>query len=117
MNRFFLLILIVLLSSTINAQDLIETDSIIENLGEIEIIAHRKLVKHSIGKIEYDVKGDNDACAMSVMDILKKVPMVIVDANDEISINGSKIIPIPIRTAITDTNLVVSVFSLTMDAT
>ncbi len=90
MNRFFLLILIVLLSSTINAQDLIETDSIIENLGEIEIIAHRKLVKHSIGKIEYDVKGDNDACAMSVMDILKKVPMVIVDANDEISINGSK---------------------------
>ena len=90
MNRLFLLILIVLLSNTVNAQEVNDTDSIIENLQEIEIVAQRKLVKHSIDKIEYDVKGDNDARTMSVMDILKKVPMVIVDANDEISINGSK---------------------------
>lgn len=72
MNRLFLLILIVLLSNTVNAQEVNDTDSIIENLQEIEIVAQRKLVKHSIDKIEYDVKGDNDARTMSVMDILKK---------------------------------------------
>ena len=64
MNRLFLLILIVLLSNTVNAQEVNDTDSIIENLQEIEIVAQRKLVKHSIDKIEYDVKGDNDARTM-----------------------------------------------------
>lgn len=89
MNRLFLLIIMAFLINTIIAQESNDADSIVTNLGEIEVVAQRRLVKHSVGKIEYDVKGDKDSRTMTIMEILRKVPMVSVDTNDNIKINGS----------------------------
>lgn len=70
-------------------QEIVESDSISSVLSEVEIVAQRRLVKASPGKVEYDVSGDKDAQSMSVMELLRKVPMVTVDGNDNIMVNGS----------------------------
>lgn len=90
MNRLILLIVMVFLINTIIARESNDIDSIVTNLGEIEVVVQHKLVKQSVGKIEYDVKGDKDSSTMTIMEMLRKVPMVSVDANDNIQINGSK---------------------------
>ena len=49
----------------------------------------RALVKLDADKLTYDVSGDADAKANTLLDMLRKVPMVTVDAQDNITVNGS----------------------------
>lgn len=53
------------------------------------VTAQRPLVKMEVDKISYDVAHDDDARASTVLDMLRKVPMVTVDGQDNISVNGS----------------------------
>ena len=39
-------------------------------------------------KMTYDVQADNDAKSNTVLDMLRKVPMVTVDGQDNITVNG-----------------------------
>lgn len=58
-------------------------------LGEVEVVAQKPLVTAEIDRLSYDVASDEDAKASSILEMLKKVPMVTVDGQDNIRVNGS----------------------------
>lgn len=65
------------------------TQEAVELLGGVEVIAQRPLVKVDIDKIEYNVEDDPDSKTNNVLDMLRKVPLVTVDGEDNIQVNGS----------------------------
>ena len=61
-----------------------------ENLLKgVEIVAQKPLVKMEVDKMSYNVVEDEDSKSNTVLDMLRKVPMVTVDGQDNISVNGS----------------------------
>lgn len=58
-------------------------------LGGVEIVAQKPLVKADIDKIEYNVQDDPDSKTNTVLEMLRKVPLVTVDGEDNIKVNGS----------------------------
>ena len=61
----------------------------VETLSAGVVTAQRTLVKMEVDKMTYDVSGDVDAKTSTVLDMLRKVPMVSVDGQDNITVNGS----------------------------
>jgi outer membrane cobalamin receptor len=53
------------------------------------VVAQKVLVKMEADKVTYKVEDDIDAKTSTVLDMLRKVPMVSVDAQDNITVNGS----------------------------
>ena len=60
-----------------------------KDLDGVTVTHMRRAVKADVEKITYDVESDADAKASTVLDMLRKVPMVTVDGEDNISVNGS----------------------------
>lgn len=58
-------------------------------LEEVSVVAQRPLVKVEIDKLTYSTKDDPEATTSSVLDILRKVPLVTVDGDDNIQLKGS----------------------------
>lgn len=58
------------------------------NLGEVAVTAQKQLVTNKIDRLTYDVQSDNAPKSSSVLEILRKVPMVTVDGQDNIKIKG-----------------------------
>ncbi len=58
-------------------------------LEEVVVVAQRPLVTREIDRIGYDVKADPDALTLPLSEILRKVPMVSVDGEGNIMVNGS----------------------------
>ena len=58
-------------------------------LSGVEVVAQKPLVKMEVDKMSYRVEDDADAQSSTVLDMLRKVPMVTVDGQDNISVNGS----------------------------
>ena len=65
----------------------LETESTM--LSEVTVTAQRQLIKTDIDRLSYDVQADADSKTNNVLDMLKKVPMVSVDGQDEIRVKGS----------------------------
>ena len=61
----------------------------VTRLSGVEIVAQKPLVKMEVDKLSYSVENDIDAKSNSVLDMLRKVPMVTVDGNDNITVNAS----------------------------
>ena len=59
-----------------------------ESIGAIEVVAQRPLVKMETDKMTYNVAEDEDSKTNTVLDMLRKVPMVTVDGQDNITVNG-----------------------------
>lgn len=59
-------------------------------LDNVTVTAQRPLIKQEIDRIDYDVQADEDSKTQTVMDILRKVPLVTVDGSDEIFVKGEK---------------------------
>ncbi|MBR5169174.1 MAG: outer membrane beta-barrel protein [Muribaculaceae bacterium] len=59
-------------------------------LKEVEVTAQRQLIKQEVDRIGYNVAEDADSKTNNVLTMLRKVPMVSVDASDEIRINGQQ---------------------------
>ena len=58
-------------------------------LKGVEVVAYKPLVKAEIDKLTYNIEDDPESKVSTVMDMLKKVPMVTVDGQDNIKVNGS----------------------------
>lgn len=58
-------------------------------LGEIDVVATKPLVVKEIDRLGYDVQADEDAKTATVQDILRKVPMVTVDADGTVKVRGN----------------------------
>ena len=69
----------------------VKNDSITWNqeLEGVEIKAQRQLIKQEIDRIGYDVQADEESKTLTVMDMLRKVPMVTVDGEDNIKVKGN----------------------------
>jgi hypothetical protein len=70
-------------------EDKSSTLSYEKQLDEVKVLATRKLVKVGSGKLTYDVADDKEAKASSVFDILRKVPLVTIDGQDNILVKGN----------------------------
>lgn len=60
-----------------------------EKLKGIEVVAQKPLVKADIDKIAYSIEDDPDSKSNTTLEMLKKVPLVTVDGEDNIKVNGS----------------------------
>ncbi|MCC8072208.1 MAG: TonB-dependent receptor [Bacteroidales bacterium] len=58
-------------------------------LAEVEVVAQKPLVTTEIDRMTYDVTADGDSKTSMTYEILRKVPMVEVDGEGNITINGS----------------------------
>ena len=58
-------------------------------LGQVEVVAQKPLVKADVDKIAYNVQDDPDSKSNSVLEMLRKVPLVTVDGEDNIKVNGN----------------------------
>ena len=67
------------------------TDSLWKDvdLNAVTVVASKPLVKMETDKMTYNVQQDAEAKASTVLDMLRKVPMVTVDGQDNITVNGS----------------------------
>lgn len=61
----------------------------VEMLSAGVVVAQRPLVKMEVDKMVYNVSDDVDSKTSTVLDMLRKVPMVSVDGQDNITVNGS----------------------------
>ena len=60
-----------------------------EMLKGVEVVAQKPLVKADIDKIAYSIEDDPDSKTNTMLEMLKKVPLVTVDGEDNIQVNGS----------------------------
>ena len=60
-----------------------------KELDGVVIKAQKQLVKQEIDRIGYDVQADEESKTQTVMDMLRKVPMVTVDGQDNILVKGN----------------------------
>ncbi|QMU30920.1 outer membrane beta-barrel family protein [Adhaeribacter radiodurans] len=60
-----------------------------KQLKEVEIVTERPLVKQDIDKITYDVGADPESKNLTALDMLRKVPLITVDADDNIELKGN----------------------------
>ena len=93
-------LLLVVEGGTLAAQNQLQTqsdssrvqrDSIAwsKELEGVEIKAQRQLIKQEVDRIGYDVQADEESKTQTVLDMLRKVPMVTVDGQDNILVKGN----------------------------
>lgn len=58
-------------------------------LQEVQITTEKALVKQEVDRISYDVQSDPESKFQTALDMLRKVPLVSVDADDNIQVKGS----------------------------
>lgn len=58
------------------------------DLKGVTVEGVRKYVKNDIDRLTYDVQHDDDSKTKSVLEMLRKVPMVTVDGQDNIRVKG-----------------------------
>lgn len=85
MKRILLIGIIILAAESLSAQTL--SDTLV--LDGSAVVAQKDLVKMDVDKITYKVEDDVDSKTGTVLDILRKVPMVSIDGQDNITVNGS----------------------------
>ena len=69
----------------------VKQDSITWNkeLEGVVVKAQKQLIKQEIDRIGYDVQADGESKTQTVLDMLRKVPMVTVDGEDNITVKGN----------------------------
>ena len=72
--------------STATANDSIYWNS---EMRGVTVKAQRQLIKQEIDRIGYNVQADEDSKTLMVMDMLRKVPMVTIDGEDNIKVKGN----------------------------
>jgi hypothetical protein len=58
-------------------------------LKAVGVTAARPLVKQEIDRLSYDVQADPDSKALTAMDMMRRVPLLTVDGDDNIQLQGS----------------------------
>lgn len=60
-----------------------------EKIGEVEIVAQKPLVRTEVDKIIYSIEADPESKTTNALEMLRKIPLVTVDGEDNIQIKGS----------------------------
>lgn len=60
-----------------------------EMLKGVEVVAQKPLVKAEMDRLTYSVEDDPDSKTNSTLEMLRKVPLVTIDGEENIKVNGS----------------------------
>ncbi|MCJ8211647.1 TonB-dependent receptor [Mucilaginibacter sp. RS28] len=60
-----------------------------KDLNEVTVTALKPLVKREVDRIAYDVQADPESKATNALEMLRKVPLVSVDGQDQIKLKGN----------------------------
>jgi len=60
-----------------------------QELDGIVVKAQRQFIKQELDRVGYDVQADAESKTQTVLDMLRKVPMVTVDGDDNILVRGN----------------------------
>jgi outer membrane receptor for ferrienterochelin and colicin len=60
-----------------------------KQLKEVTVTAQRPVMKRQIDGITYDVTADPESVALTALDMMRKVPLLTVDASDNIKLKGN----------------------------
>ena len=60
-----------------------------KQLKDVAIVAARPLMKQEVDRISYDVAADPEGKSLTALDMMRKVPLLTVDASDNIQLKGS----------------------------
>ena len=89
-NKLTLLLTACLSATALSAQNTTKTDSTkTQKLEEVVVAQRRQLIKNDIDKLTYDVQHDKTAQTKTTLEILKKIPLVTVDGQENIRVQGS----------------------------
>lgn len=58
-------------------------------LSEVSVVATKPLIKAEVDKTVYNIADDPDSKTNTLLEMLRKVPFVTVDSNENIKVNGS----------------------------
>lgn len=58
-------------------------------LGGVTVTGHATLVKNEIDRLSYNVQNDDDSKTKTVFEMLRKVPLVSIDGQDNILVKGT----------------------------
>jgi outer membrane receptor for ferrienterochelin and colicin len=58
-------------------------------LKGVSVIATKAVIKQEIDRLSYDVQADPDSKGLTVMEMLRKVPLITVDGDDNMQLQGS----------------------------
>lgn len=59
------------------------------NLKEISITAERPVIKQEVDRLTYDLQADPESKVSNVLEMMRKVPLLTVDADDNILLKGN----------------------------
>lgn len=68
---------------------LIKLKAEVKSLNEVQVTAQRPLIQQKPGKVIYDMQADPESKAKSVLDMLHKIPFIVVDVQDNVSLKGN----------------------------
>ena len=89
-NKLILLLTACSSVTALSAQNTTKTDSTkTQKLEEVVVAQRRQLIKNDIDKLTYDVQHDKTAQTKTTLEILKKIPLVTVDGQENIRVQGS----------------------------
>lgn len=89
-NKLILLLTACISTTALSAQNATKTDSTkTQKLEEVVVAQRRQLIKNDIDKLTYDVQHDKTAQTKTTLEILKKIPLVTVDGQENIRVQGS----------------------------
>ena len=89
-KKTLLSIVVCFTMTTLYAQKTEPTDTLKgQTLDEVVVAQRRKLIKNDIDKLTYDVQHDKTAQTKTTLEILKKIPLVTVDGQENIRVQGS----------------------------
>src|ERR1700722_15996515 len=57
-----------------------------KQLSEVSVTAARPIMKQEVARISYDVQADPESKALTALDMMRKVPLLTVDAEDNIKL-------------------------------
>lgn len=60
-----------------------------KQLNEVTVTAVRPVMKQEVDRLSYDVTADPESKAISALDMMRKVPLLAVDGDDNIKLKGS----------------------------
>jgi len=75
-------------SSSINLGT-ISLVSAITQLKEVKVVAQKPIVEQDIDKLTYNVDADPESKTATAFEILRKVPLLTIDADDNLQLNGN----------------------------
>ncbi len=95
MVKIVMVMVVVMATASGMAQDANRQDSIAAEWGDtlqlkdVEVVTMRQLVKTLDDRVSYNVQADPEARTSTVLDVLRRVPLVSVDGQDNVRVNGS----------------------------